>query len=508
MLARHDPGLDPHDLAAAGVRPVAGAADLAAARERCARSAPRPPCATTSSPSHAPRATRRRSRSACRPAARPCCCRRRKRGRGWRAEPFVTPDEVKAVAKPALRHRIQLRPEVELEGVTADGVLDGILAAGAHVLGDAATERARPTWRLAAVGRASLVVLLLPLPGVGPARRGRRRPAVRRGRSTALLAPAPGGRLGRRATLPGVLAARWRRRGRRGASRNPIGRGAATCGSPTSSRRHCAPTSRRARLRVPAGGRATVATTIRPSRRGRFRPASSWCASKGRSGWSPGRARQPCPAAPRVPPVQVARRSRAAHQPGPHPRGRPAVRAGSRRGHRVRLSCATTRSTTSSAGSTGPRPPAPPRPIVRTYRAERNQTVLLLLDSGRLMAGRVEEVPRLDHAMDAVMMMTAVATRLGDRAGLVAFGRTGARRRAAIGRPRAARSHHRRDVRPRARARGERLPRRVHRGDGTLPAPRPARRDHRADRARHRRDAAACASADRAPPPRPDRRRA
>jgi MoxR-like ATPase len=40
----------------------------------------------------------------------------------------VTPDEVKAMAKPALRHRILLRPEVELEGVSADGVLDGILA--------------------------------------------------------------------------------------------------------------------------------------------------------------------------------------------------------------------------------------------------------------------------------------------------------------------------------------------------------------------------------------------
>jgi len=59
--------------------------------------------------------------------------------------------------------------------------------------------------------------------------------------------------------------------------------------------------------------------------------------------------------------------------------------------------------------------------IVRTYRAERNQTVLLLLDSGRTTAGLVGGVPRLDHAMDAVMMLTAVATRLGDRAGMVAF---------------------------------------------------------------------------------------
>jgi uncharacterized protein (DUF58 family) len=61
------------------------------------------------------------------------------------------------------------------------------------------------------------------------------------------------------------------------------------------------------------------------------------------------------------------------------------------------------------------------RAIVRTYRAERNQTVISLLDNGRVMAGRVDEVPRVEHAMDAVMMLTAVATRLGDRAGLVAF---------------------------------------------------------------------------------------
>ena len=41
---------------------------------------------------------------------------------------FVTPDEVKAMAKPTLRHRMQLRPELELEGATTDGVLDSVLA--------------------------------------------------------------------------------------------------------------------------------------------------------------------------------------------------------------------------------------------------------------------------------------------------------------------------------------------------------------------------------------------
>jgi uncharacterized protein (DUF58 family) len=61
--------------------------------------------------------------------------------------------------------------------------------------------------------------------------------------------------------------------------------------------------------------------------------------------------------------------------------------------------------------------------IVRTYRAERNQTVVILLDNGRIMAGRVAGVPRVKHAMDAVLMLTAVATRLGDRAALVVFDR-------------------------------------------------------------------------------------
>ncbi len=61
------------------------------------------------------------------------------------------------------------------------------------------------------------------------------------------------------------------------------------------------------------------------------------------------------------------------------------------------------------------------RPIVRTYRPERNQTVMVLLDNGRLMAAKVDEVPRLEHAIDATIMLTAVASGLGDKIGLVTF---------------------------------------------------------------------------------------
>jgi uncharacterized protein (DUF58 family) len=63
------------------------------------------------------------------------------------------------------------------------------------------------------------------------------------------------------------------------------------------------------------------------------------------------------------------------------------------------------------------------RPIVRTFRAERNQTVMMLLDNGRVMAGRVDGVPRVEHAMDAMMATTTLAAGLGDRCGLVAFDR-------------------------------------------------------------------------------------
>lgn len=61
------------------------------------------------------------------------------------------------------------------------------------------------------------------------------------------------------------------------------------------------------------------------------------------------------------------------------------------------------------------------KPIVRTYRPERNQTVMVLLDNGRLMAAQVGGVPRLEHAMDATIMLTAVASGLGDKIGLLTF---------------------------------------------------------------------------------------
>ena len=63
------------------------------------------------------------------------------------------------------------------------------------------------------------------------------------------------------------------------------------------------------------------------------------------------------------------------------------------------------------------------RPIVRQFRAERNQSVVILLDNGRIMAGSVAGVPRVEHGMDAVLGLTHVATHLGDKVGLITFDR-------------------------------------------------------------------------------------
>ncbi|MFP5336150.1 MAG: AAA family ATPase [Actinomycetes bacterium] len=129
VLARHAGGFDPRDLQAAGVRRVAGAADLAAATAAVRRVDVRREVlgyvvdvarATRTSPSlrlgASPRAATALMASS--------------RAWAWLSgRDYVTPDDVKALARPTLRHRVQLQPEAELEGVTVDAVLDTVLDA-------------------------------------------------------------------------------------------------------------------------------------------------------------------------------------------------------------------------------------------------------------------------------------------------------------------------------------------------------------------------------------------
>jgi uncharacterized protein (DUF58 family) len=61
--------------------------------------------------------------------------------------------------------------------------------------------------------------------------------------------------------------------------------------------------------------------------------------------------------------------------------------------------------------------------MVRTWRPERDRRVLIVLDTGRTSAGRVGDAPRLDAAMDAVLLLAALAARAGDRVDLIAVDR-------------------------------------------------------------------------------------
>lgn len=60
---------------------------------------------------------------------------------------------------------------------------------------------------------------------------------------------------------------------------------------------------------------------------------------------------------------------------------------------------------------------------VRTWRPERDRHICIVLDTGRTSAGRVGDVPRLDAAMDATLLLTALAGRAGDRVNLIAYDR-------------------------------------------------------------------------------------
>ena len=128
VLSLHDSGFDPRNLAAAGVQAVAGPEQLLAARAEVGAVRVRPEMiayivdiarATRSAPALS-LGVSPRGATALLAAAKAWA---------WLSgRDYCTPDDVKALARPALRHRIALRPEAELEGGTADAVLDSVLA--------------------------------------------------------------------------------------------------------------------------------------------------------------------------------------------------------------------------------------------------------------------------------------------------------------------------------------------------------------------------------------------
>ena len=126
VLAAHDAGFDPRDLSALDA--VAGAEELAAGRRGVLAVTVSPEVlgyvvdvcrATRSSPS---------LQLGVSPRGATALLSTAKAWAWLSGRDYLTPDDVKALARPTLRHRISLRAEAELEGASADGVLEGVLA--------------------------------------------------------------------------------------------------------------------------------------------------------------------------------------------------------------------------------------------------------------------------------------------------------------------------------------------------------------------------------------------
>lgn len=61
------------------------------------------------------------------------------------------------------------------------------------------------------------------------------------------------------------------------------------------------------------------------------------------------------------------------------------------------------------------------RPITVEYETERSQTVIALLDAGRMMQSPVAQIAKLDYAVNAVLFLAYVASGKGDKVGLMTF---------------------------------------------------------------------------------------
>jgi MoxR-like ATPase len=127
VLARHAAGFNPRDLGAAGVTAVLDAAQLAQAKEAVATVGASADVigytvdlarATRQSPS---------VRLGVSPRGTTALLGAAKAWAWLNGVAAITPDHVQAMALPVLRHRLQLRPEAELEGVSADTILRSII---------------------------------------------------------------------------------------------------------------------------------------------------------------------------------------------------------------------------------------------------------------------------------------------------------------------------------------------------------------------------------------------
>ena len=361
VLARHDRGLDPHDLAAAGIRPVAGAADLARARTQVEALRIEAPVlaylvalvrATRESPSVTLGVS---------PRGAPPCCTQPRPGPGWPGATTSPPTRSRPWSSPRCATGCWCAPSSSWRGPPPTGCSTASWRRSRSRAEPSPSPRVPvpiPTRRLAAVVALASIVVLVVDGGIGFL-------IVNAVLAVVVLvdwatATAPD-RIEVARVLPEVVQL--------GAADRVVWQ----VTNPTGRRQRIAfaddlaPSlragSRRARVRV---RRPTAGWTCPPpcARRGAAGsdPGTSPCGSRGGWAWPPARPPAPCPAScastrrsgPETRPSCGSTRPASSRSAS----GRPRAWAGAPSS----ISCATTTSTTSSAASTGRPPPAPARP--------------------------------------------------------------------------------------------------------------------------------------------------
>ncbi|HMA35634.1 MAG TPA: MoxR family ATPase [Chloroflexia bacterium] len=127
LLRNYNAGFDPHDLARAGVLAVANPASLAAARQEAA--AVRADEAHLAYITAIAEASRRAPDLLLggSPRASVALLTAAKVYAALQGREYLVPDDIKSLVPPIYRHRIILKPEAEIEGLTADRAIERIL---------------------------------------------------------------------------------------------------------------------------------------------------------------------------------------------------------------------------------------------------------------------------------------------------------------------------------------------------------------------------------------------
>lgn len=334
---------------------------------------------------------------------------------------FVVPDDIKGCALAVLRHRVRLSPELDIEGLSVDQVLQQLLdqvpapayeaiarPAGAVRRAPAAGHRpGQPVGARPAVACATAYIL------VGGARRAA--PARPAGRPVG--AP-PGGAEAeppaQRQPAAGALersapasAAHLSASGSPDPVRSPAGRHGfrvpAAGGRTAPRRKH--------RGRLPGAAAQPRSLRVSPLRVGTAQPAAPVAAA-------------PLPGStwrdPRLPGLRpplrrrtdggrpLAQPDRRTRRPAPRPRPEFHQLREFRDGDTLRQIDwkATARKRT---------------PIAREYQDERDQQILFLLDCGRRMRSQDGDLSHFDHALNASLLLAYVALRQGDAVGAMTF---------------------------------------------------------------------------------------